>query len=65
MNELNKLRVMNNVTGKSFPLLGFSSKGDDRTGWNVNEIIVYDADSRVVFAINNPIELRKYSLIKE
>lgn len=65
MNELLQIRLRDNTTGKTYNLVGFSSVGDDRAGWNVNDIVLYDVDKRNVFRVSNPMEIKRLSILKE
>ena len=63
MNKLLEISVLNQVTGKSYKLLGFRSRGDDRAGINVTSITLHDVSSREVIVVDNPQEMKKYQLI--
>lgn len=63
INELTNIRAKDETTGKLYKIVGFSCTGDDRVGWNVNDLVLYDEDSRRVFRVNNPPELKRLSLV--
>lgn len=63
MNKLLEIRVLNQLTGRSYSLLGFRSKGDDRAGIHVTSITLHDIDNRQVIVVDNPTEMKKYQLI--
>ena len=65
MNELSQLRVKDNLTGKTYRLIGFSVGGDDRAGFPVNQIILYADDERIKITVTNPAEIKRLTLIKE
>jgi len=65
INGLIKIKVHNQTTGQTFQLLGFNCIGDDRVGWNVALLRLYDTNSRQVFKVNDVLELKKYSVITE
>ena len=63
MNKLLEIRVVNQVTGRSYKLLGFRSRGDDRSGINVVSITLHDVDNRQVIVVDDPLEMKKYQLL--
>jgi len=65
MNELTQLRIKDQVTGKIYRLLGFESGGDDRVGFPVSKIVLYQDDDRVRITVTNPAEIKRLQLIKE
>ena len=65
MNKLLTIRIHNNITGKTYNLLGFRSAGDDRSGILVTSITLHDVDNRKVIVVDNPLEMRKYQLVNE
>lgn len=65
MNELTNIRVKDNVTGKVYRLIGFSVGGDDRTGFPVNQIVLYNDDDRLRITVTNPLDMKRLSLIRE
>lgn len=65
MNELTNLRLKDNMTGKLYRLLGFEVGGDDRAGFPVSKIVLYQDDDRVRVTLTNPAEMKRLTLIKE
>lgn len=65
MNKLLQIRVLNNVTGKNYKLLGFSSAGDDRIGFRIVSLRLLDVDARNIFVVTEGPDLKKYTLVNE
>jgi hypothetical protein len=65
MNELTNLRVKDESTGKIYRLIGFSVGGDDRSGFPVNKIALYNDSDRVRITVTDPLEMKRLTLIKE
>lgn len=65
MNELSNIRVKDNATGKTYRLIGFSVGGDDRAGFPVNQITLYNDDDRIKITVTNPAEMKRLTLIRE
>lgn len=65
MKELTNLRVKDEVNGKVYRLIGFSVGGDDRAGFPVTSVILYDDDNRIRYTITSPAELKRLTLIRE
>lgn len=65
MNELTQLRVKDNLTGKTYRLIGFSVGGDDRAGFPVNTIVLYNDHDRVRTTVTDPFEMKRLTLIRE
>ena len=65
MNELTQLKVKDNTTGKIYRLLGFTSGGDDRSGFPVSQIILYNDSDRIRITVTNPLEMKRLAFIKE
>lgn len=65
MNELLNLRAKDELTGKVYNIVGFNITGDDRTGFNVSSISLYDPSNRLRHIINNPIGIKRLTLIRE
>jgi hypothetical protein len=65
INGLIKTRVHNQMTGETFRLLGFTCAGDDRTGWNVVSMRLYDENSRRTFDVGGVLDLKKFSVLTE
>jgi len=65
MNELTNLRIKDNLTGKTYRLLGFEIGGDDRAGFLVQKLALYQDDERVRIIVTNPAEIKRLSLVKE
>jgi len=65
MNELTQLRIKDNMTGKTYRLLGFEVGGDDRAGFPVSKIVLYQDDDRVRVTVTNPADIKRLTLIKE
>lgn len=65
MKELTNLRIKDNLTGKTYRLLGFEVGGDDRSGFPVQKLVLYQDDERIRVTVTNPAELKRLSLIKE
>jgi hypothetical protein len=65
MNKLLTIRIHNNVTGKTYNLLGFRSAGDDRSSIHVTNITLHDVDNRQVIVVDNPMEMKKYQIVNE
>lgn len=65
MNELTQLRIKDNLTGKVYRLIGFDVGGDDRAGFPVSRIILYNEDDRIRVTVTDPMEMKRLSLIKE
>lgn len=65
MNELTQLRVKDNLTGRTYRLIGFSVGGDDRSGIFPNRIVLYNDDDRIRITVTDPVEIKRLSLIKE
>lgn len=65
MNELTQLRIKDNLTGKTYRLIGFEVGGDDRAGFPVNRLVLYQDDERIRITVTNPAELKRLSLIRE
>jgi len=63
MNKLLEIRVVNNVTGKTYHVLGFRSKGDDRSGIQVTSVTLHDVSDRQVVVVDNPLEMKKYQVL--
>lgn len=64
LDKLLQIRVMNNITGKNFKLLGFRTVRDQFRGISVSGITVHDVDARTATTINGA-ELNNYSPINE
>jgi hypothetical protein len=62
LDNLLKIKVFDNTTGKSYVLLGFTSKGDDRVGFKVSSMRLLDVDARYIFIVNEGPEMKKYAL---
>ena len=65
MRELTNLKIKDNLSGKIYRLLGFTSGGDDRSGFPVSQIILYNDDDRVRITVQNPLEMKRLTFIKE
>jgi hypothetical protein len=52
MNELLKIRMVDQQTGKYFQLVGFRSQGSDDSGYHVVEITLYDVDTRKIILVS-------------
>jgi len=65
MNELTQLKVKDETTGKIYRLIGFSVGGDDRAGFPVNQIILYNDADRIRITVNDPLEMKRLTLIRE
>jgi hypothetical protein len=65
MNELTNLRMKDNTTGKVYRLIGFSVGGDDRAGFPVNQIVLYNDDDRIRITITNPLDMKRLTFIKD
>ncbi len=65
MNELTNLRVKDNVSGKVYRLIGFSVGGDDRVGFPVTQIVLYNDDDRLRITITSPLDMKRLTLIRE
>jgi len=65
MNELTKLRVKDESTGKVYRLIGFSVGGDDRAGFPVNQIVLYNDDDRIRITVTSPLEMKRLTLVRE
>lgn len=65
MNELTQLRVRDNLTGKTYNVIGFEVGGDDRAGFPVTKLVLYHADERIRVTVTSPAEIKRLSLIKE
>lgn len=65
MKELTQLRVKDNLTGKTYRLLGFEVGGDDRAGFPVTRLTLYQDDERNRITVTNPAEIKRLSLIRE
>ena len=65
LDKLLQIRVMNNITGKNFKLLGFRTVNELQfRGISVSGITVHDVDARTATTINGA-ELNNYSPINE
>lgn len=64
MNELTELKARDEMTGKLYKVVGFGSLGDDRIGWHVSDLVLYDEDSRNTFRVTNPQEIKRLTLVK-
>jgi hypothetical protein len=65
MNKLLQIRIIDETTGNKYHLLGFRSQGDDRSGINVISVTLHDVDNRQVIIVDNPVKMKKYSVIVE
>lgn len=65
MNELIQLRVKDNLTGKVYRLIGFTVGGDDRAGFPVTQIVLYNDDDRIRITVTDPMEMKRLTLIRE
>jgi hypothetical protein len=65
MNELTQLRVKDNITDKIYRLIGFSVGGDDRAGFPVSQIVLYNDADRIRINVINPLDMKRLQLIKE
>jgi hypothetical protein len=63
MNKLLEIQVVNQVTGQKYSLLGFRSKGDDRSGIQVTSMTLHDVSNRQVVVVDSVLEMKKYQLI--
>ena len=63
MNKLLEITVLNQTNGKSYKLLGFRSKGDDRSGIAVTSITLHDVQNRQVIVVDDVLEMKKYQLV--
>lgn len=64
MNELLQLQVKDEATGKLYKVLGFSCVGDDRTGWVMSDLVLYDENTRKQFRVSQPGEMKRLTLVK-
>jgi hypothetical protein len=65
MNKLLQIRVIDTLTGNKYSLLGFRSVGDDRAGLNVTSVTLHDVDNRQVVIVDNPLDMKRFSVIIE
>lgn len=63
MNKLLDITVINQVTGRSYKLLGFRSKGDDRSGIAVTGITLHDVTNREVIVVDDVLDMKRYQLV--
>ena len=63
MNKLLEIRVVDNTTGNTYNVLGFRSKGDDRSGIQVTSVTLHDISNRQVLVVDNPLEMKKYQVL--
>jgi hypothetical protein len=64
MNELTELKAKDETTGRMYRILGFGAIGDDRIGWHVSDLVLYDEDNRKQFRVTNPQEIKRLTLMK-
>jgi len=65
MNDLIKLKVKDEMTSKIYRLLGFTSAGDDRSGFPVTSIILYDDNERLRHTITSVLEMKRLTLMRD
>ena len=65
MNELTKIRIKDNLTGDVYRLIGFEVGGDDRSGFPVTKLELYNDSARVRITITNPQQMKRLSVIIE
>jgi hypothetical protein len=66
INNLLKIRVINQMTGQKFNVIGFISDGDDRAGLYVRTIKLFDVDNRTFHMVHQGShEMKALSIIQE
>jgi len=65
MNELTQIRIRDNMAGGVYRLIGFSVSGDDRSGFPVNKLVLYDDANRIRITVTDPKEMKRLSIVKE
>ena len=63
MEKLLKIRVLDNVSGKVYPLLGFTSTGNFDSGPVVSSVTLLETDTMQSHLVTAPALLRRLTLI--
>jgi hypothetical protein len=62
MHDLLKIKLMDNMNGKYYQLIGFKSNGLDTTGYQVVEITLYDPNTQKIVNVTGK-DLHRLSVI--
>lgn len=66
INNLLKIRVINQITGQKFNVIGFITGGDDRSSLYVKSVRLYDVDNRKSRVVEQGTpEMKALSIIQE
>jgi hypothetical protein len=63
VNNLTKIRVINQLNGLKYKLIGFDVAGDDRAGLYVSKLKLYNEDSRTTKDVVIGNEMKNYSIL--
>ena len=65
MNELTKIRIKDNLTGDVYRLIGFEVGGDDRAGFPITKLELYNDAARVRITVTDHLQMKRLSVIVE
>jgi hypothetical protein len=66
INNLLKIRVINQTNGRKYNIIGFVADGDDRAGLYIKMIKLFDVDNRVSHTVQHGSnEMKELSIIQD